>query len=502
MGAILALDQGTTSSRAIVFASDGTILGVAQSEFQQLFPQPGWVEHDPREIWASQVGVATEAIVRAGLTSRDIAAIGITNQRETAILWDRATGEPLANAIVWQDRRTAQLCDRLRADGLEPLFRQKTGLVLDAYFSGTKLAWLLDTIPGARSRAEKGELAFGTVDSWLVWNLTAGKRHVTDPSNASRTLMFNISTLDWDDELLEILNIPRKLLPEIVDSSGVMGETAGSLLAATIPIAGIAGDQQAALFGQACHKPGMVKNTYGTGCFMLMHTGTRPIASRNNLLTTVAWRIGGVTEYAVEGSVFIAGAAVQWLRDGLGIICSSGDVEALAASVPDSAGVYLVPAFAGLGAPHWDPYARGTIVGLTRGSTAAHIARAALEGIAFQVADVLDAMGSDAGIPPSELRVDGGATVNSLLMQFQADLLGVRVIRPKINETTALGAAFLAGLAVGFWRDRDEIAGQWQIDRIYDPVMTPERSAGLRRGWARALDRAKGWLENTGEGTE
>ncbi|MBT1074306.1 glycerol kinase GlpK [Geobacter grbiciae] len=494
MGYILALDQGTTSSRAIVFDTTATIRAIAQREFRQLFPRPGWVEHDGREIWATQVGVAAEALTRAGISPREVKAIGITNQRETTLLWDRLSGEPLHNAIVWQDRRTAELCDRLKADGLEPLFRQKTGLVLDAYFSGTKLAWLLDTIPGARSRAEAGELAFGTVDSWLAWNLSGGKLHVTDASNASRTLLFNITTLDWDDELLAIFGIPRAVLPRVVDSGAVYGETAGDIFAATIPLAGMAGDQQAALFGQACGSAGMAKNTYGTGCFLLMHCGTRPIESRHNLLTTVAWQLGGRAEYALEGSVFVAGAAVQWLRDGLGIIRSSGEVEALAASVPDSGGVCLVPAFTGLGAPHWDPYARGTIVGITRGTTAAHIARATLESIAFQSADLLTAMEADAGISLAELRVDGGATANGLLMQFQADLLGVPVVRPRISETTALGAAYLAGLAVGLWRDRQEIAGHWQVDRIFEPAMGREQAAELRGRWGRAVERARGWV--------
>jgi len=495
MSYILALDQGTTSSRALVFDREGGVRAMAQQEFTQIFPRPGLVEHDGREIWATQAGVATEAIARAGITPAQVAAIGITNQRETTLLWDRVTGEPLYNAIVWQDRRTAPLCDRLKADGLEPVFRRKTGLVLDPYFSGTKLAWLLDTIPGARARAETGELAFGTVDSWLAWKLSGGRLHITDASNASRTLMFDIRSQEWDKELLEILRIPAPLLPRVVDSSAVYGETAGGLFSAAIPIAGMAGDQQAALFGQACGTAGMAKNTYGTGCFMLMHTGDQPVVSRCNLLTTVAWRINGKPEYALEGSVFIAGAAVQWLRDGLGIIRASGDVEALAASVPDSGGVCLVPAFTGLGAPHWDPYARGTITGMTRGTTAAHIARATLESIAFQSADLLSAMESDSGIRLSELRVDGGATVNALLMQFQSDLLGVPVVRPRTSETTALGAAYLAGLAVGYWRDRKEIASHWQKEHVFTPTMGRAEAAGLRRRWERALERAKGWEE-------
>ena len=492
---ILALDQGTTSSRALVFDREGTVLSCAQREFGQIFPQPGWVEHDGREIWATQAGVAAEALARAGISAGQVAAIGIANQRETTLLWDRQTGEPLHNAIVWQDRRTAPLCDRLKAEGLEQTFRGKTGLVLDPYFSGTKLACLLENILGARARSENGELAFGTVDSWLAWNLSGGHLHITDAGNASRTLLFNIHTLQWDAELLEILGIPAALLPQVVDSSAVYGETSKSLFAAPIPIAGMAGDQQAALFGQACGSPGMAKNTYGTGCFLLMHTGCEPVTSRCNLLSTVAWRINGKAEYALEGSVFVAGAAVQWLRDGLGIIRSSGEVEALAASVADSGDVFLVPAFTGLGAPHWDPYARGTITGITRGTTAAHLARATLESIAFQSADLLRAMESDSGIRLSELRVDGGATVNALLMQFQADLLGVPVVRPRIGETTALGAAYLAGLAVGYWRDRREIATLWQQDRVFTPNMSRERAAGLRHGWERALDRAKGWVQ-------
>ncbi len=493
MSFILALDQGTTSSRALVFDHDGNVRGVAQKEFRQIFPQPGLVEHDPGEIWASQLGVAVEAIARAGVTAADIAAIGITNQRETTIVWDRRTGKPIHNAIVWQDRRTAAECDRLKAEGYEPLVRSRTGLVLDAYFSGTKLAWLLDHVPGARARAEAGELAFGTVDSWLVWHLTGGERHLTDASNASRTLLFNIHDGAWDPELLAMLRIPPALLPEVVSSSQVYAQTAGRLLAAAVPIAGIAGDQQAALFGQLCDRPGMAKNTYGTGCFMLMQTGDRPVASRRNLLTTVACRMGGRTEYALEGSVFVAGAAVQWLRDGLGIIRSSGEVEALAASVADNGGVFLVPAFTGLGAPHWDPYARGALFGLTRGSTAGHIARATLESIAFQTADLLEAMEMDAATPLAELRVDGGATANNLLMQFQADLLGVPVVRPRVRETTALGAAYLAGLAIGYWRDRAEIGRLWQAEHTFTPTMGREQAAELRSRWSRALERTKGW---------
>jgi len=486
---ILAFDQGTTSSRAIVFDQAGAIRAVAQKEFKQYFPQPGWVEHDANEIWATQYGVATAAMTKAKLRPKDIAAIGITNQRETTIVWNRKTGKPVGHAIVWQDRRTAGFCDRMKRDGLEGLIRKKTGLVIDAYFSGSKLRWILDNVSGARADAEKGKLAFGTVDSWLIWKLTGGKVHVTDPSNASRTMLYNIHTGEWDDELLKILKVPRSVLPRVAKSSEVYGnaEPLG------IPIAGIGGDQQAALFGQACHKPGMVKNTYGTGCFMLMNTGTNPVPSKNNLITTVAWQVGDKLEYALEGSIFIAGAVVQWLRDGLGIIKHSADVERLAASVPDNGGVYLVPAFAGLGAPHWDQYARGSISGLTRGSTAAHIARAALEGIAFQVADVLSAMEADSKIKLKELRVDGGACANNLLMQFQADLLGVPVVRPAIQETTALGAAYLAGLAVGFWRNQAEIAKQWKVDRTFEPAMKPDQREKLRVSWNKALDRAKTW---------
>jgi glycerol kinase len=490
---ILALDQGTTSSRAIVFDYNGSVVSVAQQEFRQIFPEPGWVEHDAQEIWATQSNVAAQAINKARLTANDIAAIGITNQRETTVVWDRTTGQPICNAIVWQDRRTARACDQLKARGLAKTIRRKTGLVVDAYFSATKLQWILNNVPDAKTKARAGQLAFGTVDSWLVWNLTGGRHHVTDPSNASRTMLFNIHTGDWDDELLKIFGVPRSMLPEVRSSSEVYGES--NLLGASIPIAGIAGDQQAALFGQVCTKPGMVKNTYGTGCFMLMNTGTKPIASRNNLLTTVAWRIGNRTEYALEGSIFIAGAVVQWLRDGLGIIQSSGEVEALASQVPDNGGVYVVPAFAGLGAPHWDQYARGLIIGLTRGSTRSHIARAALEGIAYQVADVLQAMQSDSKIRLKELRVDGGACANNLLMQFQADLLGVPVVRPRVAETTALGAAYLAGLAVGFWKDQSEIAAQWQTDRRFVSAMKTAPRKALVAGWNKALHRARHWID-------
>jgi glycerol kinase len=489
---ILALDQGTTSSRAILFDRDGRIRGVAQREFRQIFPQPGWVEHDPQEIWTSQAGVAVEVLAGAGLRARDIAAIGITNQRETTILWDRSTGTPVANAIVWQDRRTADICDRLRSEGAEPLFRERTGLVLDAYFSGTKLTWLLDNVEGARARAEAGELAFGTVDSWLLWKLTDGRLHITDASNASRTLLFDIHRLQWDEELLRALRVPRGVLPDVRNSSEVYGEVTTALGLESIPLGGIAGDQQAALFGQMC-TPGLTKNTYGTGCFMLQNTGSNAPVSRHKLLTTVAWTRDGVPEYALEGSVFIGGAVVQWLRDGLGVIRSSGDVEELALSVPDNGDVYLVPAFAGLGAPHWDQYARGAIVGLTRGATAGHIARAALESIAFQSADLLDAIRADGGVPVTEVRVDGGAARNNLLMQFQSDLIGVPVVRPRITETTALGAAYLAGLAVGFWKSRDEIAGQWRAERRFEPTMPAARVRDLRGRWTEALDRAKGW---------
>jgi glycerol kinase len=490
---LLALDQGTTSSRAIVFDQQGRIRTVAQKEFEQIFPQPGWVEHDPREIWSSQLGVAAEAVSRAGLLASDIAAIGITNQRETSVVWDRRTGEPIYNAIVWQDRRTAGFCDRLKAEGYESLVREKTGLVIDAYFSASKIHWILNNVEGARDKAERGELAFGTVDSWLIWNLTRGARHVTDVTNASRTMLYNIHTLDWDDELLGLLGVPRGMLPEVRSSSEVYAESASGLFAAGISIAGIAGDQQAALFGQLCTRRGMVKNTYGTGCFMLLNTGTEAVPSRNQLVTTIAWQVGDRVEYALEGSIFIAGAVVQWLRDGLGIIRASSEVEALARQVEDNGGVYLVPAFTGLGAPHWDQYARGAVLGLTRGATAAHLARAALEGIAYQVADVLRAMEADSGIAISELRVDGGAAANDLLMQFQADILGVPVVRPQVLETTALGAAYLAGLAVGYWESVDGIQTQWQVDRRFDPSLAEAHTRELRAGWERALARARGW---------
>jgi glycerol kinase len=492
---VLALDQGTTSSRAIVFDHAGQVAAAAQREFRQIFPQPGWVEHDAREIWASQHAVALEAMQKVGEGS--IVALGITNQRETAVLWDRATGQPVANAIVWQDRRTAPRCDELRRQGkAASLIQKKTGLVIDSYFSGTKLEWLLDHVPGARARAERGELAFGTVDSWLIWNLTGGRVHATDASNASRTMLFNLHTQDWDDELLGLLRIPRSVLPRVVASSGIVAETDPSLLGVAMPIAGIAGDQQAATFGQACFAPGMAKNTYGTGCFMLMNTGDRPVTSRNRLLSTMGWQgPQGARQaaFCLEGSVFMAGATVQWLRDGLQIIQSSQEVESLAAQVDHTDDVYLVPAFAGLGTPDWDSYARGTLVGLTRGTTRAHIARAALEAVALQSADVFAAMTRDAGIPLKELRVDGGASRNNLLMQMQADFLGAPVVRPRVTETTALGAAYLAGLATGFWADAAEISGQWQADRRFEPHLPePKRLAKLAR-WREAVERAKGW---------
>lgn len=490
---ILSFDQGTTSSRAIVFDKKGAIISVAQKEFTQLFPQPGWVEHDANEIWSTQLGVAAEAITKAGLTVKDIAAIGITNQRETTVVWDRKTGQPIHNAIVWQDRRTAAFCDTLKASGKDKLIQQKTGLVVDAYFSATKVKWILDQVPGARDRAGKGDLCFGTIDSWLLWKLTNGQVHATDVSNASRTMLFNIHSLQWDADLLEIFDVPSAMLPEVRSSSEVYGHTQNILTAHNIPIAGIAGDQQAALFGQMCTQPGMVKNTYGTGCFMLMNTGEKAVASTNNLLTTVAWKVNGVTHYALEGSVFIAGAVVQWLRDGLKIIRSSAEVENLAAEVSGTDGVYIVPAFAGLGAPYWNQHARGTIVGITRGTTGAHIARAALESIAYQTMDVLKAMETDSGIAIKELRVDGGATANNLLMQFQSDLLGTKVIRPTIIETTALGAAYLAGLAVGYWSDIDEIMQQWQADQSFQPSMPQKEVEQLANGWKKAMGAVIQW---------
>jgi glycerol kinase len=493
---VLALDQGTTSSRAILFERSGQVAAVAQREFRQIFPQPGWVEHDPREIWASQLAVAREAVQRAGGPAA-IAAIGITNQRETTLLWDRRTGEPVANAIVWQDRRTAGVCDALRESGKSSWIQRKTGLVIDAYFSGTKLQWLLDKLPGVRQRAERGELAFGTVDSWLIWNLTGGRVHATDTSNASRTMLFNLETLKWDEELLALLRIPPQVLPHVVTSCGVVGQSDAGVFGAAIPIAGIAGDQQAATFGQACFAPGMAKNTYGTGCFMLLNTGAAPVRSRNRLLSTVGWsgpkddRHG--TAYCLEGAVFMAGATIQWLRDGLQMIQSAQEVEALAGLVDDTGDVYLVPAFAGLGAPDWDGYARGTLIGLTRGTTRAHIARAALEAIALQVADVFGCMALDARLPLTELRVDGGAARNNLLLQMQADFLGVPVVRPRVTETTALGAAYLAGLATGFWRDAQEIASQWQVERRFEPRMSSaDREAKLSR-WRLAVRRSMAW---------
>ena len=492
---IVSLDQGTTSSRAIVFDHHGAIQAVAQKEFEQIFPEPGWVEHDPNEIWSSQSSVMYEAITRADIRAREVAALGITNQRETTIVWDRATGKPIYNAIVWQDRRTSVMCDRLKDAGHIDLFQEKTGLIIDAYFSGTKIKWILDNVDGAREKAENGELAFGTVDSWLVYKLTGGETHITDATNASRTLIYNIHEGRWDDELLDILDIPRSMLPDVRDSSEVYGATHEEVLASEIPIAGIAGDQQAALFGQMCTEPGMGKNTYGTGAFMVQHTGDEAVKSENNLLTTIAYQIDGETQYALEGSIFIAGAVVQWLRDGLELIRKSPEVEALAKEVDDNGGVYLVPAFTGLGAPHWDQYARGTITGITRGVNKAHIARAALESIAYQVADVIDAMEADSGIETLELRADGGAAANNLLLQFQADILGVPVVRPKTLETTALGAAYLAGLAVGYWDDQASIKNQWEVDHRFTPAMDDDYVDELRNGWNKALDRAKAWKD-------
>jgi len=493
MKAVLAFDQGTTSSRAIAFGEDGRILGKAQQEFRQIFPRPGWVEHDPAEIWRSQRDVAAQALALARLGAGEVAAIGIANQRETTLLWERAGGRAVSNAIVWQDRRTAPLCDALRQQGHETLFRAKTGLLLDPYFSGTKLAWLLDHVPGARARAEAGELAFGTVDSWLAWQLSGGRVHATDASNASRTLLFDIHALDWDEELLAILRIPRAVLPAIVASRGTVAESACEGLPPGLPLAGIAGDQQAALFGQACLVPGMAKNTYGTGCFVLMNTGSRPAVSRSGLLATVAWHAKGATAYALEGSVFVAGAAIQWLRDGLGLIGHAAEIDALASSVPDAGGVHFVPALAGLGAPYWDPHARGAIVGITRGTSRAHLARATLEAIAFQSAELIEAMAADSGIALKELRVDGGATASNLLMQIQADLLGVPVVRPRITETTALGAAYLAGLGVGFWKTEDEIAALWARERVFEPRIGRDEAAARLAEWKRAVERSRGW---------
>jgi len=486
---VLALDQGTTSSRAIVFDREGRIVSKAQREFPQILPAPGVVEHDPEAIWDSQLATAREALAKANLSARDVAAVGITNQRETTVLWDRATGQAAANAVVWQSRITAPICDRLKAEGSEPFIRERTGLVVDAYFSGTKIKHLLDTVPGLRGRADRGEIAFGTIDSFLIWRLTGGRRHVTDASNASRTLLFNLHTLAWDDELLRLLDVPRSVLPDVVPSSGIVGETDPEWFGEPIPIAGIAGDQQAATFGQACFAPGEAKNTYGTGCFLLLNTGDKPIASQNNLLTTVGWQIDGQTTYCLEGAVFIAGAVVQWLRDGLGIIKKSSDVEALAATVPDAGGVYFVPAFTGLGAPYWDPYAQGAIYGLTRGTTAGHMARAAVESMAYQTRDLVEAMQADSGVALRRLKVDGGAAVNDALMQFQADLLGAPLVRPAVTETTALGAALLAGLGVGFWTSVDDVARSWRIDREFTPTIDSEKRDELYRGWKQAVAR-------------
>jgi len=492
---ILALDQGTTSSRSILFDRTGSIVGLAQKEFKQHYPQPGWVEHDAHEIWETQLGTLVEVLAKGRIQPQQIAAIGITNQRETTVIWDRATGEPIAPAIVWQDRRTAEFCDTIRSQGKAPLLQEKTGLILDAYFSATKIKWLLDHTPGAREKANKGELAFGTMDCWLIWKLSNGKVHATDVTNASRTLLYNIHQLEWDKELLELFDIPASLLPTVVASSGVLGNCE-VIPGHSIPIAGVAGDQQAALFGQLCVDPGMVKNTYGTGCFMLMNTGEKAIHSTNNLLTTIAWQVEGKTEYALEGSVFIGGAVVQWLRDQLKVIHSAPDIEKLASTVPDSQGVYVVPAFAGLGAPYWNAYARGTIFGLTRGSNQAHIARAALESIAYQSADLLRAMQADASIPILELRVDGGATVNDLLMQFQSDLLNCQVVRPIVTETTALGAAYLAGLAVGYWQNKEELRSLWKSDHVFKPTIDPATRNNLVQGWQRAVKASIVWAND------
>lgn len=486
---ILALDQGTTSSRAIVFDHDGKICSVAQKEFTQYFPKPGWVEHNPNEIWSSQASVIAESISAIDINGLDIAGIGITNQRETTIVWDVDTDEPIYNAIVWQDRRTADYCDKLKAEGLIDTIREKTGLIIDAYFSGTKIKWILDNVPGARQRAEQGKLRFGNVDSWLVWRLTRGEVHVTDVTNASRTMLFNINTLKWDADLLKLLDIPVSMLPEVKSSSEVYGHTKTTIFAHEVPISGIAGDQQAALFGQMCIEPGAIKNTYGTGCFVMLNTGEKPVKSENNLLTTIAWKIGDKINYALEGSIYVGGSVVQWLRDGLCCIKSSSEIEELAASVPDSGGVFFVPALTGLAAPYWDQHARGTIIGITRGTTTAHIARAALDGIAFQTYDIARAMAKDMGAPLTELKVDGGASRNNLLMQYQANLLGIKVVRPKITETTALGAAYLAGLAVGFWKDLDEIKQQWQVEHTFDPVPDNEEIAAAKQGWADAVRR-------------
>ncbi|MCF8225788.1 MAG: glycerol kinase GlpK [Bacteroidales bacterium] len=493
---ILALDQGTTSSRAILFNHQGEIIAQAQKEFKQYFPQPGWVEHDPEEIWSSQSSVTAEVIARSGIVTESIASIGITNQRETAVVWDRNTGKPVHNAIVWQDRRTADMCSKLIANGKSGMVRDKTGLIIDAYFSATKVAWILDNVTGARDKAEKGELCFGTIDSWLIWKFTRGKVHVTDVTNASRTMLYNIYSDQWDEELLELFNIPASMLPEVKGSSELFAETSGDTTGFNLPIMGVAGDQQAALFGQLCLEPGMVKNTYGTGCFMIMNLGSEPVSSGSKLLTTIAWKLDGKITYALEGSIFIAGAIIQWIRDELGLIKSATETETLAASVSDNGGVYLVPAFTGLGAPHWDQFARGTIIGITRGTGKKHIVRAALEGIAFQVADVLDAMQKDYGKKIKELRVDGGASANNFLMQFQADILNTRVTRPEIMETTALGAAYLAGLASGFWKNTGELREQWKIGRSYVPEMDEQIRTAEMKSWHRALERSLSWIEN------
>lgn len=486
---ILALDQGTSSSRAIVFDHDGRICATAQKEFPQHFPKPGWVEHDPKDIWSSEASVIAEAITSMGINGLNIAGIGITNQRETTIVWDAETGEPVYNAIVWQDRRTSEYCDRLKEQNLTGFIREKTGLIIDAYFSATKIRWILENVPGARARAEAGKLRFGTVDTWLLWNLTRGECHMTDVSNASRTMLFNIHTLNWDEDLMKLFGIPMSMLPEVHSSSEIYGYTKTTIFAHKVPVAGIAGDQQAALFGQMCTTPGSVKNTYGTGCFLLMNSGTKPITSSHNLLTTIAWKIGDTVNYALEGSIFVGGSVVQWLRDGLGIIKSSSEIESLAMTVPDNGGVYFVPALTGLGAPYWDQYAKGTICGLTRGTTAAHIARAALEGIAFETMDIVNAMEHDAGIKLAELKVDGGASRNNLMMQFQADILGTKVIRPKVTETTAMGACYLAGLATGYWDSLDDIKRQWNADKVFEPLAPAEKVLKLKEGWANAIGR-------------
>lgn len=486
---ILALDQGTSSSRAIVFDHEGRICATAQKEFPQHFPKPGWVEHDPKDIWSSEASVIAEAITSMGINGLNIAGIGITNQRETTIVWDAETGEPVYNAIVWQDRRTSEYCDSLKEQNLTGFIREKTGLIIDAYFSATKIRWILENVPGARARAEAGKLRFGTVDTWLLWNLTRGECHMTDVSNASRTMLFNIHTLNWDEELMKLFGIPMSMLPEVHSSSEIYGYTKTTIFAHKVPVAGIAGDQQAALFGQMCTTPGSVKNTYGTGCFLLMNSGTKPITSSHNLLTTIAWKIGDTVNYALEGSIFVGGSVVQWLRDGLGIIKSSSEIESLAMTVPDNGGVYFVPALTGLGAPYWDQYAKGTICGLTRGTTAAHIARAALEGIAFETMDIVNAMEHDAGIKLAELKVDGGASRNNLMMQFQADILGTKVIRPKVTETTAMGACYLAGLATGYWDSLDDIKRQWNADKVFEPLAPAEKILKLKEGWANAIGR-------------